>query len=103
MMLNFRMLPAVAVAQQSLMINGRRISGTPGSAVDIVDIDARLLSSNGWVACAPSGATSQRPTLSPSSAPYVLGLGFEYFDVTLSKIIFWDGQNWRDPATGSAV
>jgi hypothetical protein len=97
------MLPAVAVAQQSLVVNGRRYSAVPGVAVDIPDMDARLLSSNGWIACAPSGATSQRPTLSPSSAPYVLGLGFEYFDVTLSKIIFWDGQNWRDPVNGSAV
>jgi hypothetical protein len=97
------MLPPVTVAQQTLIVNGRKYSGAPGSAVDIQDMDARVLSSNGWIACAPSGTTAQRPTLSPSSAPYVLGLGFEFFDVTLSKIIFWDGQTWRDPATGAAV
>jgi hypothetical protein len=102
MQLTFRMLPPVAVAQQSLVVNGRRYSGTPGSAVDILDADARMLAANGWVQIAPSGPTSSRPTMNPSSAPYILGLGFEFYDTTISKLIFWDLQNWRDPA-GNAV
>ena len=39
MMLNFRMLPAVAVAQQSLVVNGRRYSAAPGVAIDVPDED----------------------------------------------------------------
>jgi hypothetical protein len=105
MMLNFRMLPPPAVAQQTVTISGRRYSAAPGSAIDAPDMDARVLGSNGWVVCAPSGTTAQRPTTNPNtSAPYTLGVvgGFEFYDTSLSKLIFWDGQTWRDP-TGAAV
>ena len=106
MQLNFRMLPPPAVAQQTVIVNGRRYSGTPGTAVDIPDMDARLIGSNGWIICAPSGPTASRPTTNPNtSAPYTLGVvgGFEFFDTTLNKLIFWDGATWRDPVNGNAV
>jgi hypothetical protein len=103
MMLNFRMLPPPAVAQQTVTVNGRRYSAAPGVAIDVPDMDARLLGSNGWVVVAPSGPTASRPTTNPNlSAPYTAGIGTEFYDTSLSKLIFWDGQSWRDPS-GAAV
>jgi hypothetical protein len=98
------MLPAVAVAQQSLIVNGRKYAGTPGSAIDVPDMDARLLGSNGWVVVAPSGPTASRPSINPNlSAPYTAAVGSEFYDTTLSKLIIFDGATWRDPVNGNAV
>jgi hypothetical protein len=70
----------------------------------VPDFDGRLLAANGWIQVAPSGTTGQRPTTNPNlSAPYTTAPGFKFFDTTLSKLIFWDGAIWRDPATGAAV
>ena len=103
MPLNFRMLPPPAVGQQTQMVNGRRYNAAPGVAVDVPDMDAPILGANGWITCAPSGTTAQRPTTNPNTnPPYVAAPNFEYFDTTLSKLIFWDGATWRDPA-GNAV
>jgi hypothetical protein len=97
------MLPPVSVGQQSQTINGRVYSATPGAAVDVPDMDAPVLGANGWIACAPSGTTAQRPTTNPNTnPPYVAAPNFEFYDTTISKLIFWDGATWRDP-TGSAV
>jgi hypothetical protein len=97
------MLPPVSVSQQTQTVNGRLYSAAPGVAVDVPDMDAPVLAANGWVMCAPSGTTAQRPTTNPNTnPPYVAAPNFEYFDTTISKLIFWDGATWRDP-TGSAV
>jgi hypothetical protein len=102
--LTIRMLPPVSVVQQVITVNGRRYAATPGSAIDVPDMDSPSLSANGWISCAPSGSTAQRPTVNPNTnPPYVAAPNFEYFDTTLSKLIFWDGATWRDPATGNAV
>jgi hypothetical protein len=41
----------------------------------------------------------------PSSAPglYQAVPGQQYFDTTLSKLVIYDGQSWRDPVNGTAV
>lgn len=104
MPLNFRMLPPPSVGQQTITVNGRHYSATPGSAVDVPDMDGAVLAANGWILCAPSGTTAQRPTVNPNTnPPYVAAPNFEYFDNTISKIIFWDGSAWRDPNNGNAV
>ncbi|WP_439925303.1 hypothetical protein [Nitrobacter sp. JJSN] len=104
MPLKIRMLPPVSVGQQTQTINGRFYNGQPGIAYDIADMDAPTLAANGWITCAPSGTTAQRPTTNPNTnPPYVAAPNFEYFDTTISKLIFWDGATWRDPVTGSAV
>lgn len=104
MPLNIRMLPPVAVGQQTQTVNGRRYSSAPGVVLDVPDMDATVLAANGWIMCAPSGTTAQRPTTNPNlNPPYVAAPNFEYFDTTLLKLIFWDGTTWRDPVTGSAV
>lgn len=104
MALNFRMLPPPAVGQQTQTINGRRYSATPGNAVDVPDFDGPTLAANGWVVCAPSGTTAQRPTTSANiSGPYIAAPGFQFYDTSISKLIFWDGATWRSPVDGSAV
>lgn len=51
----------------------------------------RIVLSGTWF---DSGTTSNRPT-------NVL-VGFQYFDTTINKPIFWDGSKWID-ATGATV
>ena len=51
----------------------------------------RIILSGTWF---DSGTTSNRPT-------NVL-VGFQYFDTTINKPIFWDGSKWID-ATGATV
>lgn len=103
MSLTFRMLPPPQVAQQTVTINGRTYTGAPGVAVDVVDFDAIRLSAAGWVKVALSGPTSSRPTAATTSAPYIAGVGFHYYDTTISKLIVFDGQTWRSPVDGSAI
>lgn len=101
--MNVRMLPPVSAVAQTITVNGRTYSATPGSAVDVPDFDAGMLAANGWVRIAPSGPTSARPTTSTLSAPYIAGAGFHFYDTTLAQLIVFDGQTWRSPANGSAV
>jgi hypothetical protein len=104
---NYRMLPPAIVAgqpvtsQQSMVVNGRTYAGTPGSAMDVPDMDGAVLAANGWIKVAASGTTAQRPT--STSAPLRAAPNERYFDTTLGKLIVFDGATWRDPATGSAV
>jgi hypothetical protein len=43
-----------------------------------------------------SGSTAQRPTGSGALFP-----GWIHIDTTLSKVVVFDGANWRDPITGA--
>lgn len=43
-----------------------------------------------WVDRKTSGRTDQRPTLQSED------LGFEYYDITLKKVIYWSGNDWVD-------
>ena len=47
------MFPALSVGQQATVANGRTCSGTPGTAVDVPDFDARNLAANGWISRCP--------------------------------------------------
>jgi hypothetical protein len=94
-------LPPVAVVQQTRIVNGRSYSSTPGNTLDVYDADAQELEANGWIAVAPSGPTSARPT--GTLGQYTATPGFLYYDTTISKLVISDGLTWRDPATGNAV
>ena len=88
---------------ETKVVNGRSYVGSPGTPQDILDTDADHLGANGWTVVAPSGPTASRPTTRTTSAPYVAGVGFEYYDTTLNALIVHDGLVWRSPVDGSAV
>lgn len=63
-----------------------------GNKTKVINLNVdRIVLSGTWF---NSGVTSNRPT-------NVL-VGFEYFDTTVNKPIFWDGSKWVD-ATGATV
>jgi hypothetical protein len=99
--MNIRLLPPVAAALQTRVVNGRSYSAAPGGVVDVYDADAQELEANGWIAVAPSGPTSARPT--GTLGQYTATPGFLYYDTTISKLVIFDGANWRDPSNGSSV
>jgi hypothetical protein len=48
--------------------------------------------------------TAQRPTTNTyTNPPYIAAPGVQYWDVTLSKLIVFEGLAWRDPNDGNAV
>jgi hypothetical protein len=103
-MATFRMLPPTSVSQQTRVVNGRSYSGAPGAAIDIVDCDAEVLSSNGWTKVSLSGPTSARPSPNQGvSPPYLASPGFHYFDTSLGEVVVYDGAAWRNPVNGNAV
>ena len=90
-----RLLPPLAVAQQTLVVNGRTYTAQPGTAVDVPDFDAGVLEANGWIFVAKSGPTTARPT--PTNA------GEEFYDISLDALIMTDGVTWRSPVDGTSV
>ena len=90
-----RFMPPNATVKQTITANGRVYSAMPGAVVDVPVTDAQVLAAKGWCEVAGSGTTAQRPT-----TPF---LGQLYHDNTLGYVIVWEGQNWRQPASGSAV
>lgn len=63
-----------------------------GNKTKVINLNVdRIILSGTWF---DSGITSNRPT-------NVL-VGFQYFDTTVNKPIFWDGSKWID-ATGATV
>lgn len=63
-----------------------------GNKTKVINLNVdRIVLSGTWF---DSGTTSNRPT-------NVL-VGFQYFDTTVNKPIFWDGSKWID-ATGATV
>jgi hypothetical protein len=90
-----RVLPPTNVAYQTTIAFGRTYTGAPGTALDVPDFDAAVITANSWLRVGRSATTATRPT-----DPRVGGL---ILDISLAKMICWDGAHWRDPATGSAV
>ena len=93
-----------ASAGSPVAVFGRPYPQVPGTVLDVLPGDAAALAANGWFRLALSGTTAQRPTQSVVLAG-IDGLrpGLEFFDITLGKIVVFDGLVWRDPATGAAV
>jgi len=98
--LNRRLLPPVAVANQTVVANGRTYSSTPGNFLDAPDDDSLVLEANGWVFVAFSGPTSARPGNTITNVP-MAGVGFKFFDTSLSQLAIWDGATWRSTAGAS--
>ena len=102
-MTQVRML-SPARAASPIAVFGRVYQQVPGSAIDVPSGDTGSMAAAGWFYVALSGTTAQRPTQSVVLAGLDgLAPGLEYLDLTLGKCVFYDGANWRDPATGAAV
>jgi hypothetical protein len=100
-MTTHRMLPPVVVAEQTRVVFGRSYTGTPGYTYDIESCDAEELSANGWIDCALSGPTSERP--SASVGPNSLFPGLQFLDTDLDAVVVWDGATWRNVLTGASA
>jgi hypothetical protein len=99
--MNIRLLPPTGAAYQTIAVKGRTYNASPGTAVDVYDADAEVLSANGWVWVAPSGPSSARPV--GTLGQYTNLPGSMFYDTTIGKLIISDGQAWRDPSNGNAV
>lgn len=95
------MLPPTNIAYQTRTVNGRTYTGQPGQALDVPDFDAAGLTANGWIDVGLSGPTSTRPV--GQAGLYRAIEGVKFFDSTLGYVVVFDGQSWRNPATGNAV
>ena len=102
-MTQIRML-APARAGSPIQVFNRLYAQVPGTAIDVPTGDTGTLGAAGWFYVALSGTTAQRPTQGVALAG-LDGLvpGLEFFDSSIGRCIFYDGANWRDPATGAAV
>jgi hypothetical protein len=99
-MLNRRLLPPVAVTNQTVIANGRTYTAAPGSFLDVADDDSMVLEANGWTFVAFSGPTTARPGNMLTSVPMATP-GFRFYDTTLAALAIWDGATWRSPAGAS--
>jgi len=95
----WRFLPSTNVAKQTIRVNGRTYTGTPGNAYDIPDFDGPGVRANGWHFIGLVGTTAQRPVLTPATSPEA---PFIYIDTTVGAAIFRDGLTWRT-YTGAAA
>jgi hypothetical protein len=109
--LTTRMLPANASGGSVTGVCGspnpndpsrRYYSASAGQTIDaqgLPDADAALLVSQGFLLVAPSGTTALRNTLPPG----YFKAGQLYADLSLGKLILFDGANWRDPISAAVV
>ncbi len=81
-------------AASTVTANGRTYVATAG-LTDLPACDADIACSNGWKPLAIVGTTAQRPILTSADA------AMHYLDLSLGKLIVWQGAGWIDPATGA--
>jgi hypothetical protein len=80
----------------------RYYTAGPGQTVDAAgppDADAAMLVSQGFAIVALSGTTALRNSLVPNSVIK----GTLWCDLTLGRVIMYDGVVWRDVMNGNAV
>jgi hypothetical protein len=70
-----------------------------GTVTTLDSVTART--ATGYFQVEITGTTAQRPT--PATPGIFLQAGFSYYDTTLGKTIYYDGEAWRDPTSGSVV
>jgi hypothetical protein len=72
----------------------------PGSILVTDNVSARTLPN--YFTVEITGTSAQRPQPHTADFPN-LAAGSSYYDTTLGKTIYYDGANWRDPASGAVV
>jgi hypothetical protein len=91
---------APAVGPQTLTVNGRKYSTTPGNPIAVPDFDAQILVANGWILAAANlgvatGPTSGRPVNPPANTCYQ--------DTTVGFEVMYDGKTWRNKQSGASA
>jgi hypothetical protein len=105
---NVRMLPTGGVTRKAMAgapvsstdktsTNVRCYTAGANGTVDVLDVDASVVASQGFFAIGASGPTAARPINA------YLRPGFLYLDTDLSLIISWNGVGWANPVTGAAA
>jgi hypothetical protein len=90
---------APAVGPQSLTVNGRKYTTTPGNPISVPDFDAQILCANGWIQASSNLGTASGPTSGrPKNAP----VNTRYDDTSVGFQVIWDGQTWRHQQTGAS-
>jgi hypothetical protein len=82
--------------------SARFYTASPGQTIDAQgppDADAAVLVSQGFALVGPSGSTALRNSL----APGYFKAGQMFVDLTLGRVIMFDGANWRDVVTANVV
>lgn len=94
---NVRLISHGSGRGPSTLPGGGSPSNASGTVVDLPANSAQLqvLTANGWSRIGLSGTTAQRPTN--------MAAGEHYVDLTLNKVIVFDGVQFKDPVTGSTV
>lgn len=62
----------------------------PYNIANFIGVDGKLINSIGYKLANNKGSTTYRPTLDTTDT------GFQYFDTTLNKTIWWNGTIWVD-------
>lgn len=101
--MNRRLLPPSDPRYATCTVYGRTYTGTAGTPVTVPDSDGAALEANGWALVALSGPTGSRPRANDVTQQYQAVPGLKFFDETLNALIVFDGDVWRDPATGDVV
>jgi hypothetical protein len=97
MSLNVRMFPPGSGKQATISVNGRSYTCPLNATVDVPQVDAVILSANGWTMAADAvGTTAQRLASNPFQ-------GMKWHDTTLNLTVVHEGTAWRNPATGAVV
>ena len=71
-----------------------------GTSVTVDNVSARTMPN--YCVIEITGTTAQRPIAGQPGFP-TLAAGNSYYDKSLSKTIYSDGQQWPDPTSGAVV
>jgi hypothetical protein len=72
----------------------------PGTIITVDTVAARTMPN--YFQIEITGTSAQRPKAGDPAVPN-LPAGTSFYDTTLSKTIYFDGANWRDPSSGAVV
>ena len=102
MTMTMRFLSPATGAASRTGPDGATWNMSPGRVLDFDPNMADLMRQYGWHPIGFSGGTTDRPAASDTGPNYVKR-GTQFFDISVGKILIFDGATWRDPATGAAA
>jgi hypothetical protein len=100
MSMTVRLMPPGDGLHNTIRVNGRTYTQTPGNTLDVPDFDAAVMVANGWLQSCPGatvGTTAMRPLSPFNNQPFT--------DLTVGGLVVWDakGKAWLHHVTGAAT